>query len=299
MKTKLALSLLVLAISASTKAAAERPMRILLVNDDGCEAYGIVALGEKLTKKGFDVWISAPANNQSGIGSAITMQKKPFEYRQRGEKSYCFPGTPADALDFGLLGVMKETPPDLVISGINNGPNTGVAQVNSGTVGAAVRAIRYGYPAIAASIGWNTDELAKFSGSPSTEKYWPDSVDYVVNMVTVLAKNWHPRQELLPKGTGLIINYPAYPKSEIKGVKYIENEVFPYPQHFYELLPGNKAVQVVNPDVSKPDTRDTDTGWLHKHYITYTIIDGDWNAHQFESEYKKRLNDPVLLPTAK
>ncbi|AHG21034.1 5'-nucleotidase [Chania multitudinisentens RB-25] len=298
MKKILTLSALLLAMTATSTFAAERPMRILIVNDDGCEAYGTVSLREKLEKKGYDVWISAPSNNQSGIGSAITMKKEPFEYKKLGDKHYCFPGTPADSLDFGLLGFMRDNPPDLVISGVNDGPNTGVAQVNSGTVGAAARAVRYGYPAIAASIGWNTDELAKFKGFPSTKKYWPDSVDYVVDMVDVLAKNWQPGQEILPKGTGLSINYPAYPKNEIKGVKYIINENFPYPQHSYKMLPDNKTIQVLNPEVLKVDTRDTDTGWLHQRYITYTIIDASWNAEQFESAYKQRLNDPRLLKMA-
>jgi 5'-nucleotidase len=63
--------------------------------------------------------------------------------KKAADKRYCFPGTPADALDFGLWGVLKDAPPDLVISGVNDGPNTGMAQVNSGTVSAAVRSVRW------------------------------------------------------------------------------------------------------------------------------------------------------------
>lgn len=54
--------------------AADRPMRILIVNDDGCESYGTTSLQTKLAAKGYDVWLVAPATNQSGIGSAITFK---------------------------------------------------------------------------------------------------------------------------------------------------------------------------------------------------------------------------------
>ncbi|MFC0179336.1 5'/3'-nucleotidase SurE [Thorsellia kenyensis] len=287
---KLIFLLGMLGLSSLVMAKDSKPLKVLIVNDDGCRSFGTVELQKQLLSKGMDAWIVAPATNQSGIGSAITMKKEPFTYHVEGDRHYCFPGTPADALDFGLLGILRDAPPDLVISGVNDGPNTGVAQINSGTVGAAVRAIRYGYPALAVSIGWNTDELIAFKGFPSTEKYWPDSVEYTVNMVSTLAQNWDRKSPLLPAGTGLSINYPAYSKSEILGVKYIGNEKFPPAQHFYKLLDNNQTIQEFNPEVLKVDENDTDTGWLHKKYITYTIIDGDWNALGYEKQYRQLLD---------
>lgn len=281
-----------MALSLSMSAvAAEQKMRILIVNDDGCDSYGTTALQEKLTAKGHDVWMVAPATNQSGIGSAITFKPgKVFDVKKTGEKRYCFPGTPADAVDFGILGVMRGNPPDLVISGVNDGPNTGVAQLNSGTVGAAVRALRYGYPSIAASIGYILTEEEMKNGWPSTAKYWPDSVDYVVGIVDTLAAKWEPGKPVLPKGSGFSINYPAQPKDKIQGIKYIKNEYNPIPQHFYDIAADGTAKQVMSPDVLKPSTADTDTGWLNKDYITHTIYDGDWNAEQFVGEYEKLLS---------
>ncbi|WP_034943731.1 5'/3'-nucleotidase SurE [Erwinia oleae] len=287
MKKYLTTTLAALCLLSSGAQAAERAMRILIVNDDGCQSVGTTSLQEKLAAKGFDVWMVAPSTNQSGIGSAITFKpNKIFNVEKVADKRFCFPGTPADAVDFGLLGVLKDNPPDLVLSGVNDGPNTGVAQLNSGTIGAAARAVRYGYPAIAASIGYIISEEEMKAGWPSTHKYWPDAVDYVVSLVETLNGKWQPGQSVLPGGSGLSINYPALAKADIKGLKYIDNEQFPEPQHYYKLLKDGRAQQIMSEKILTPSEADTDTGWLNKGYITWTIFDGEWNAPQFEAQYR-------------
>lgn len=287
MKKQLTVALITLLTMGVTQAA-ERPMRILLVNDDGCDSVGTTSLQDKLTAKGYDVWMVAPATNQSGIGSAITFKpNKIFDVKKVAEKRYCFPGTPADSLDFGLLGLLKDQPVDLVISGVNDGPNTGVAQLNSGTIGAAARAVRYGYPAIAASIGYILSEEEMKAGWPSTHKYWPDSINYVADLVDTLAKNWQPGKAVLPAGSGLSINYPPLAKNAIHGMKFVENERNPVPQHYYKVLPNGKGQQIISEKVLKPVDTDTDTGWLNRGYITWTIFDGEWNASQFQEQYRQ------------
>lgn len=272
--------------------AAEASLRILIVNDDGCESPGSTSLQEKLTAKGYDVWLVAPETNQSGIGSAITFKTgKLFDVKKTGNKRYCFPGTPADAIDFGLWGLLKNNAPDLIISGVNYGPNTGMSQTNSGTVNAAVRAVRYGFPALAASIGFiYTDEELK-NKWPSTQKFWPDSVDYVVSVIDKLNANKKTGYPVLPKGSGLSINYPALPKEDVKGVHYINNEEFPTPEIGYELMADGKARQTLNPAIMEPNQKDTDSGWLNKGYITYTLFDGSWNAPQLQKQYEALLKD--------
>ena len=286
MKTAIATAVL-LSVCSWSAAAAPGGLRILLVNDDGCRSTGTTSLQEKLTAKGYDVWLVAPATNQSGIGSAITFKPgKVFDVQKVADKRYCFPGTPADALDFGLWGIMKDKLPDLVISGVNDGPNTGMAQVNSGTVGAAARAVRYGLPAIAASIGVIFNDHEMKNGWPSTHKYWPDSVDYVVSLVDKLNASHKAGEPLLPKGSGLTINYPPLAKERILGERYVDNENFPTVQIGYELLADGKARQITNPEAMKPAQSDTDTGLLNQGYITWTLIDGSWNAPQYQPQYQ-------------
>ena len=280
----------VLAICAFSAQAGNAPLKILIVNDDGCESPGSTSLQDKLKAKGYDVWMVAPATNQSGIGSAITFKTgKVFDVKKVAEQRYCFPGTPADTVDFGLNGLLKKAAPDLVVSGVNDGPNTGMAQVNSGTVSAAARAVRYGVPAIAASIGYRFTEEEMKNGWPSTHKYWPDSVDYVVSVVDKLNAQRTQGKPLLPLGTGLSINYPALATAEIKGVHYVENQRFPVAQIGYDILADGKARQTMNPESLKVVMDDTDSGWLDKGYITYTIFDGSWNAPQYEAQYQALL----------
>lgn len=287
MKITLIATALISAISFTVSAD---PLKILIVNDDGCESPGSIQLQEKLAQKGFDVWMVAPATNQSGIGSAITFKTgKVFDVKKVADKRYCFPGTPADSVDFGLQGLLKDNPPDLVISGVNDGPNTGMAQVNSGTVSAAARAIRYGFPAIAASIGYIYTEDEMKNKWPSTHKYWPDAIDYVVEVVGKLNDKPVSDSTLLPKGSGLSINYPPLPKTQIKGVHFVENEMFPTPQIGYDILPDGTAKQTINPASLNNVQNDTDSGWLNKGYITYTLIDGAWNAPQYQAQYEKAL----------
>ncbi len=282
-----------LAVASMVHAA---PLRILLVNDDGCHSPGITRLQSKLTAQGYDVWLVAPATNQSAIGSAITFKPgKEFEVQKITDRQYCFPGTPSDSVDFGLHGLLRDTPPDLVISGVNDGPNTGAAQLNSGTLAAAVRALRFGYPAIAASVGNIMTREEMKAGWPQTKKYWPESVDYVVRVVDTLAKQQQPGQPLLPAGSGLSINYPPLAKSEIKGVKYVANELHPTPQFYYDLLPDGKARQSLNQQLFAADNSDTDGGWLSRGWVTYTLFDGQWNAPQAQPAYQRLLNDPALL----
>ncbi|MGL5970224.1 MAG: 5'/3'-nucleotidase SurE [Kluyvera sp.] len=287
MKITLIAAALISAISFTVSA---NPLKILIVNDDGCESPGSIQLQEKLAQKGFDVWMVAPATNQSGIGSAITFKTgKVFDVNKVADKRYCFPGTPADSVDFGLQGLLKDNPPDLVISGVNDGPNTGMAQVNSGTVSAAARAIRYGFPAIAASIGYIYNEDEMKNKWPSTHKYWPDAIDYVVDVVEKINDKPLSDSALLPKGSGLSINYPPLPKAQIKGVHFVENEMFPTPQISYDILPDGTAKQTINPASLNNVQDDTDSGWLNKGYITYTLIDGAWNAPQYQAQYEKAL----------
>ncbi|MEX6227016.1 5'/3'-nucleotidase SurE [Providencia hangzhouensis] len=105
------------------------------------------------------VWLVGPSTNQSGIGTAITFKAgKEFDIKKINERTYCFPVHLLIHWDFGLQALLRRTPPDLVISGVNDGPNTGTSQLNSGTVSAASRAVRLGYPAIAASIGSSTTQ---------------------------------------------------------------------------------------------------------------------------------------------
>jgi 5'-nucleotidase len=129
-------------------------MKILISNDDGFRAEGIVALYESL-KKIADVEVVAPEHNNSAKSNALTLHT-PL-YVNRAENGFRYVnGTPADCVHIALTGLLGYRP-DLVISGINNGANMGDDTIYSGTVGAAMEAYLFGIPAMAVSQinkGW-------------------------------------------------------------------------------------------------------------------------------------------------
>src|SRR3954464_7495871 len=123
-------------------------MKILLSNDDGYQAPGLVALYEAVKDLG-DVEVVAPEHNNSAKSNALTLHS-PLYVHQAGNGFRYVNGTPADCVHIALTGLLDYRP-DLVVSGINNGANMGDDTIYSGTVGAAMEGYLFGVPAIAFS----------------------------------------------------------------------------------------------------------------------------------------------------
>ena len=99
-------------------------MRILLTNDDGVNARGMTLLEAVARKLADDIWIVAPSEEQSGAGHSLTLTR-PVRLRKLGERRFCVTGTPTDAVMMAIAHIMKDEPPDLVLSGVNRGANLG------------------------------------------------------------------------------------------------------------------------------------------------------------------------------
>ena len=135
-------------------------MKILLSNDDGYQAPGIVALYEAIKDLG-EVEVVAPEHNNSAKSNALTLHSPLYVHRAGNGFRYVN-GTPADCVHVALTGLLGYKP-DLVVSGINNGANMGDDTIYSGTVGAAMEGYLFGIPAIAVSQtekGWAHLEAA-------------------------------------------------------------------------------------------------------------------------------------------
>ncbi len=124
--------------------------RILLTNDDGFDAPGLKVLERVALTLAREVWIVAPATDQSGTSHSISLHD-PLRVDTRGEHRYAVHGTPGDCVAMALGGLMKDARPELVLSGVNRGANLGTETVFSGTVGAAMTSMLFGVPAIALS----------------------------------------------------------------------------------------------------------------------------------------------------
>lgn len=177
-------------------------MHILLTNDDGIRAPGIQALRSVLQDIA-EITVAAPAQQQSATGHSITVYHpiwvdvQPFD--EPNVKGWRIGGTPADSVKIALDALMQSRP-DLVIAGINHGPNLGTDVLYSGTVSAALEGSMHGIPAIAVS-------LATF-GEPD----FVPAAQFCRNIVCLI------RDRKLPPFRLLNINVPAVPLEDIRGV---------------------------------------------------------------------------------
>ena len=132
-------------------------MRILLTNDDGILAPGLLAMHRELVRMG-DVTVVAPTTPQSAIGHAISVSQPLFCQDidiADGVRGHSVDGRPADCVKLAVLEIMAGALPELVVSGINHGENVGINVLYSGTVAAAVEGAFYGLPAVAVSLAFS------------------------------------------------------------------------------------------------------------------------------------------------
>ena len=186
---------------AASPVTAQRPYRILVSNDDGVRAPGILAVAQALQSVG-EITIAAPSENQSGKSHSIVTSDPIFVDQVTlpgGLHGYSIVATPATCVKVGVRALMSERP-DLVVSGINRGYNLGLVTYVSGTVGAAREAALMGIPAIASSLSVDETNYA-----PAAE-----IVRQVAQMV---------RDRGLEPGVLLNLNIPAGPSTAIKGVR--------------------------------------------------------------------------------
>jgi 5'-nucleotidase len=138
-------------------------MKILLTNDDGIGCEGILRLAEVLRGRNeHTVWVLAPDANRSGVSHGLTILGSPVKISELGKDTWTCSGTPADCVLAGVLGGLKAfsasvLEPDVVISGINQGPNLGTDIVYSGTAAAARQAALMGIRAVAFSLAGFSD----------------------------------------------------------------------------------------------------------------------------------------------
>jgi 5'-nucleotidase len=110
------------AVAASLRVPHRLLVRILLTNDDGVNARGLRLLEAIARKLSDDIWIVAPTDEQSGAGHSLTLTE-PVRLRQHDDRRFSVTGTPTDAVMLALAHVMKDSPPDVIMSGINRGAN--------------------------------------------------------------------------------------------------------------------------------------------------------------------------------
>ncbi len=216
-------------------------MRILLTNDDGIHAPGLAVLETIARQLSDDVWVCAPAEEQSGAGHSLTLHQ-PVRLQQHGERRYAVTGTPTDSVNLALRKLFTDAPPDLILSGVNNGENLGDDVTYSGTVSAAMEGALAGIPAIALSQAMR----GQGHGFAATEAW----------AARVIRPLMH-RQ--LPRRTVVNVNFPALAADAVGGIRVVR-------QGFHDYERGSLVEGV--------DPRGRPYFWFGLHDVEHTLDHG-------------------------
>ncbi len=176
-------------------------LRILLSNDDGIHAEGLKVLERVARRLSDDVWVVAPTVERSGAGHSLTIHE-PLRPLKISERRYAVSGTPTDCVMVAINHIMRASPPDLVLSGINHGGNLGEDVHYSGTVAAAMEGVLLGVPAIALSLVWSDASHIRWE---TAEHFAPEVIR------KVCAVGWG-------KNVLINVNFPDRAVGDVKGV---------------------------------------------------------------------------------
>ncbi len=250
-------------------------MRILVTNDDGINAPGLAVLehiAHDLAGPNGEVWVVAPAFEQSGVGHCISYTH-PMMIAKLGERRYATEGSPADCVLAAIYDVLDGAKPDLILSGVNRGNNAAENVLYSGTIGAAMEGALQGIPAIALSqfFGPAMDgmadpfEAARVHGPGVVRSLWEkgiwDAVDYR------LFYN---------------VNFPPVPAADVKGHKvaaqgFRRNTSFGLEAHHSPQ--GKRFLWIKGGTQHTPTLPGTDAAVNLDGYISITPLRCDLTAH--------------------
>ncbi|MBA15365.1 MAG: 5'/3'-nucleotidase SurE [Sphingomonas sp.] len=182
-------------------------MRILLTNDDGYHARGLAVLEEIAAAFSDDIWVVAPAEEQSGAGHSLTLTR-PLRIRKFAEKRFAVSGTPTDAVMMALAKIMKDNPPDVILSGVNRGANLAEDVTYSGTVSAAMEGALAGVRSIALSQVYSREGMGEAVPFSAAREWGERAIRPLLSM------DWAPR-------TLVNVNFPALPADQVQGIRVV------------------------------------------------------------------------------
>lgn len=234
-------------------------MRILVTNDDGIESEGIHVLARALAATDHQVTVVAPDRNWSGAGAAIgdLDPSRPLDVRRvavpgTDVDAWALAGPPALTVVASLLGAFGD-PPELVVSGINAGSNTGRSVLHSGTVGAALAGQNFGISGLAVSV------------QSSDPWHWDTAAGIAVEVLPLVIE--------APSRSVLNLNVPARPRAEVRGIRWARLAPFGAVRAAVQSASDERVEFVLRPTDYQPGP-DTDQGCLDRGYAALTTLGG-------------------------
>ncbi len=244
-------------------------MRILLTNDDGVYAPGLKILEKIARQFSDDIWIVAPAEENSGAGHSLTLTR-PVRIRKHGPQHFSVTGTPTDAVMLALGEIMRDTQPDLLLSGVNRGANLGDDVTYSGTVSAAMEGTLAGVRSVALSQVYAKAGSGDNVSFDAAEKWGKRVLEPLIGM------DFAPRSLIN-------INFPPLAADNVLGIRVVRQGFHDYsraaivkgtdPRGYDYYWFGLHAIE------HSPE-HDTDLESIGDGFISVTPIELDLTHHQ-------------------
>jgi len=250
-----------------------RSLTILLTNDDGIYAPGLYALYREMKKLG-ETFVVAPDSERSAVGHAITITNplRVWPFRRNGQFfGYAVNGTPADCVKLGCLALLDRKP-DLVVSGINLGSNTGINLIYSGTASAATEATILGIPSFAISLTTYTNPDFTFAAK------------FARRLARLILKRG------LPPETFLNVNVPPVKESEIRGVAITRQGKSLYQEKFDKRVDPRDKVYYWLTGIKinrENEGEDTDDWAVAHNLVSITPVHYDMTNYNVLDELKR------------
>lgn len=262
-------------------------MRILITNDDGINAPGLAtlhAIASDLAGSSGEVWVVAPAFEQSGVGHCISYTK-PMMVAKFGARRFAVEGSPADCVLAGLHDILPERP-DLVLSGVNRGNNAAENTLYSGTVGAAIEAALQGLPAIALSQYFGPDNAKADDPFEAAAQHGVAAIRSLLEQAP-----WDAGADYQ---LFYNVNFPPVPAAEVKGLKvttqgFRKDTVFSTEPHVAPS--GRRFLWIKGGPQHEPCAPGSDATANLAGYISVTPMRADLTAHDVIENLRLELGE--------
>lgn len=251
-------------------------MRILITNDDGINAPGLVTcagIAAELAGPEGEVWTVAPAFEQSGVAHCISYTH-PMMVSQLGDRRFAAEGSPADCVMVGLHDVLKDSPPDLVLSGVNRGNNSAENVLYSGTLGGALEAALQGVPSVALSQYLGPDNFHIDDPFEGAARHGAEAVRKVLPLMQAPGMDGYR--------VFFNVNFPPVPADAVKGFRAAPQGLRPG-VHFgvepHQSPSGRRFLWIKGGDQRVRSPEGSDAAVNLDGYVSITPMRADLTAH--------------------
>ena len=236
-------------------------MRILVCNDDGIDAPGIKVLERVARGLSEDVWVVAPETQQSAASHSLTLHH-PLRIRRISRRRHAVNGTPTDCVFLAFNKIMADGLPDLVLSGVNDGPNVGEDVTYSGTIAAAMEATLLGVPAVALSQDYGAGR----------KHHWATAEQWGGRLLRTLIERGWPARVLIN------VNFPDLVADKVRGIKVVRQGLHELADTLEERIDPRGVPYYwigATPRESGTGERGTDMVALDEGYVSVTPLHMD------------------------